>query len=131
MTYNIKLLGYKFICISLYFGGVIMKDLTSKKCVPCSIGAIPLSADEIQDFLKDLDSGWEVKDDVKIEKKYKFKDFKEALDFTNKIGELAEEQGHHPTISLAWGQVIITIWTHKIKGLHDNDFILAAKINQL
>ncbi len=108
-----------------------MSDLTSKKCVPCSIGAIPLDAEEIQIFLKDLDKDWEVEENKKIERKFKLKDFKEALEFTNKVGELAEEEGHHPSICLAWGQVVVTLWTHKIKGLHENDFILAAKIDSL
>lgn len=108
-----------------------MSDLTSKKCVPCSIGAIPLNADEIQGFLKSLNEDWEVKDNKQIERTFKFKDFKEALDFTNKVGAIAEAEGHHPDICLAWGKVIVTLWTHKIKGLHENDFILAAKIDEL
>lgn len=108
-----------------------MSDLTSKKCVPCSIGAIPLNADEIQGFLKSLNKDWEVQDNKQIERTFKFKDFKEALDFTNKVGAIAEAEGHHPDICLAWGKVIVTLWTHKIKGLHENDFILAAKIDEL
>lgn len=108
-----------------------MKDLTSKKCVPCSIGAIPLNANEIQDLLKSLDKNWDVVDDIQIERTFKFKDFKEALEFTNKVGDLAEAEGHHPDICLSWGKVEITLWTHKIKGLHENDFILAAKIDNL
>lgn len=108
-----------------------MKDLTSKKCVPCSIGAIPLNSDEIQDLLKALDKNWDVIDDIQIERTFKFKDFKEALEFTNKVGDLAEAEGHHPDICLSWGKVEITLWTHKIKGLHENDFILAAKIDNL
>lgn len=108
-----------------------MSDLTSKKCVPCSIGAIPLNADEIRNFLKDLNESWEVKDNKQIERVFKFKDFKEALEFTNKVGDLAEAEGHHPDIYLSWGKVIVTLWTHKIKGLHENDFILAAKIDAL
>ncbi len=108
-----------------------MKDLRSKKCVPCSIGAIPLNADEIQDLLKALDKNWDVIDDIQIERTFKFKDFKEALEFTNKVGDLAEAEGHHPDICLSWGKVEITLWTHKIKGLHENDFILAAKIDNL
>lgn len=108
-----------------------MKDLTSKKCVPCSIGAIPLNANEIQDLLKSLDKNWDVVDDIQIERTFKFKDFKEALEFTNKVGDLAEAEGHHPDICLSWGKVEITLWRHKIKGLHENDFILAAKIDNL
>lgn len=108
-----------------------MTDLLAKKCVPCSIGADPLTQDEIQEYLENLKENWQVKDNKYIEKLYKFKDFKEALDFTNKVGNLAEKEGHHPDIYLAWGKVIIKLWTHKIKGLHENDFIMAAKIDEL
>ncbi len=108
-----------------------MTDLLSKKCIPCSIGATPLDMEEIHEYLKTLKEGWQVVEDKYIEKAYKFKDFREALDFTNKIGELAEGEGHHPDIYLSWGKVIVKLWTHKIKGLHENDFILAAKIDQI
>lgn len=117
--------------LKFFLGGVKMTDLTSKKCVPCEIGAIPLDKDEIQDLMEDLESGWEVVDDKYIEKTFKFKDFKEALEFTNKVGELAEEESHHPDIFLAWGRVGVKLLTHKIKGLHENDFILAAKIDKI
>ncbi|NLJ99179.1 MAG: 4a-hydroxytetrahydrobiopterin dehydratase [Tissierellia bacterium] len=66
-----------------------------------------------------------------LKKEYKFKNFKDALDFTNKVGSLAEEEGHHPDIYLSWGKVVIKLWTHKIDGLHKNDFILAAKIDEI
>lgn len=108
-----------------------MSDLLSKKCIPCSIGAIPLNANEIKDFLKDLDESWEVIDDKQLERTFKFKDFKQALEFTNDVGDLTEAESHHPDICLSWGKVIIKLWTHKIKGLHENDFILAAKIDKL
>ena len=108
-----------------------MSDLTSKKCVPCSVGAIPLNADEIQSFSKNLNDDWKVKDNKQIERTFKFKNFKEALEFTNKVGAIAEAEGHHPDLSLTWGKVIVTLWTHKIKGLHENDFIMAAKIDSL
>ncbi len=108
-----------------------MTDLLSKKCIPCSIGADPLNKEEIHEYLKNLKEGWQVVEDKYIEKTYKFKDFKEALNFTNQIGELAENEGHHPDISLSWGKVVLKLWTHKIKGLHENDFILAAKIDEL
>lgn len=108
-----------------------MTDLLTKKCIPCSIGTDPLSVDEIAVFFKELHDGWKVIDNHHIEKTYKFKDFKEALDFTNKVGELAEAEGHHPDIHLSWAKVVIEVWTHKIKGLHENDFILAAKIDKL
>lgn len=108
-----------------------MSDLLSKKCIPCSIGAIPLNSEDIKGFFKDLDDSWKVINDKQLERSFKFKDFKEALEFTNKVGDLAEEEGHHPDICLSWGKVIVTLWTHKIKGLHENDFILAAKIDSL
>ena len=79
----------------------------------------------------ELDGGWQVVDDRQLEKEYRFKDFREALDFTNRIGELAEAQGHHPDIFLAWGKVKLTIWTHKINGLTESDFVLAAKADRL
>lgn len=108
-----------------------MSDLLSKKCIPCSIGAIPLNAEEIVNFIKNLDESWKVIGDKQLERTFKFKDFKEALEFTNKVGAIAEAEGHHPDICLSWGKVIITLWTHKIKGLHENDFIMAAKIDEL
>ncbi|MCQ4924491.1 4a-hydroxytetrahydrobiopterin dehydratase [Tissierella carlieri] len=108
-----------------------MNDLLSKKCIPCSIGAIPLNQEEIYDYSKNLKDGWQVIEGKYIEKTYKFKDFIEALNFTNKIGELAEKEGHHPDIYLSWGKVALKLWTHKIKGLHENDFILAAKIDNI
>lgn len=108
-----------------------MADLLSKKCIPCSIGAVPLNAKGIHEYLKNLKEGWQTVEDKYIEKTYKFKDFREALDFTYKVGELAENEGHHPDIYLSWGKVVLKLWTHKIKGLHENDFILAAKIDEL
>lgn len=108
-----------------------MSDLLSKQCVPCSIGAPTLSEDEINELLPSLKEGWEVIDNEKLEKTYNFRNFKEALDFVNKVGELAKIEGHHPDIYLAWGKVIIYLWTHKIGGLHENDFILAAKIDEI
>ncbi len=108
-----------------------MADLASKKCIPCSFGAPTLMEDEIMELMKSLKEGWEVIDNKKLKKTFKFKDFKEALDFTNKVGAIAEEEGHHPNIHLSWGRVAIELWTHKIGGLHENDFILAAKIDEI
>ena len=79
----------------------------------------------------ELDGGWQVLAERQLEKEYRFKDFRVALDFTNKVGELAEAQGHHPDIYLAWGKVKLTIWTHKIDGLTESDFVLAAKADKL
>jgi 4a-hydroxytetrahydrobiopterin dehydratase len=83
--------------------------------------------DEIETYLADLDGGWQVVDDHQLEKEYTFKNFREALDFTNRVGELAESVGHHPDILLAWGRVKLTVWTHKIDGLFSADFVFAAK----
>ena len=91
----------------------------------------PLTADAIVSLLGQLGGGWRAVEDHHLEKEYRFKDFAEALAFTNKVGAIAEEQGHHPDIYLAWGTVGLKIWTHKIDGLTESDFILAAKIDQL
>lgn len=105
--------------------------LGDKKCVPCQGGIDPLTAEEIKPYLAQLPDGWEVMEDKKLVRMFKFKDFVEALAFVNKVGEVAEEQGHHPDIYFTWGRAKIELWTHKIKGLHENDFILAAKISEL
>lgn len=108
-----------------------MSNLIEKKCIPCSIGTEPLNLDEIMDYMQNLKDGWQVFEEKYIEKTYKFKNFKEALNFTNMVGNLAEKEGHHPDIYLTWGKVVIKLYTHKISGLHENDFILAAKIDEL
>jgi 4a-hydroxytetrahydrobiopterin dehydratase len=105
-------------------------SLESEKCVPCRGGIPTLSDEEIDLFYNQLKKQWLVveKDGIKrLEKSFKFKDFAQALAFTNKVGELAEKQGHHPDILTEWGNVTVSWWTHKIKGLHKNDFIMAAK----
>ena len=104
--------------------------LAAEKCVPCRGGVPPLKGEELASFEKRVD-GWSAIDEHHITKLFKFANFCEALRFVNLVGELAEEQGHHPDIYLAWGKVEITTWTHKINGLTENDFILAAKIDQL
>jgi 4a-hydroxytetrahydrobiopterin dehydratase len=108
-----------------------MTSLAEKECVPCK-GDIPaLKGAELKDFENQLKGGWRVVNERQLEKDYKFKDFREALSFTNKVGDLAEAQGHHPDIYLAWGKVKLTIWTHKIDGLTESDFVLAAKADRL
>jgi 4a-hydroxytetrahydrobiopterin dehydratase len=102
-------------------------ELTSKQCVPCSRKTPPLDSAAIQRLRQQLGEGWNVAVDHHLEKEYSFRDFKEALAFTNRVGAIAEEQGHHPDILLQWGKVKLTIWTHSIDGLSENDFILAAK----
>jgi 4a-hydroxytetrahydrobiopterin dehydratase len=106
-----------------------MNNLASRDCVPCRGKVPPLQAAEIQNLLKELD-GWEVVEGHHLRKHFEFKNFRGALELVNRVGELAEEQGHHPDISFGWGHAEITIWTHKIDGLTESDFILAAKIDR-
>ena len=108
-----------------------MTALAEKDCVPCKGGVPPLKGDELANMSAQLNGGWQVVNEHHLEKEYKFKDFRQALDFTNKVGELAEAQGHHPDIYLAWGKVKLTVWTHKIDGLTESDFVLAAKADKL
>ncbi|HEV7798054.1 MAG TPA: 4a-hydroxytetrahydrobiopterin dehydratase [Pyrinomonadaceae bacterium] len=107
-----------------------MNELADRMCIPCRGGVPPLPGDEIEKFQGQLD-GWEVVNDHHLRKEYKFADFKETQTFVNRVGELAEEQGHHPDICYGWGRAEITIWTHKIDGLTESDFILAAKIDRI
>lgn len=109
----------------------ILSELSNKKCVPCEVGAIPLQPDEVKDMLKELDEGWSSEDDKSIQKTFKFDDFMGAMNFANKIADLAEEEGHHPSLKVSWGKLKVNLQTIKIKGLHDNDFILASKIDKL
>jgi 4a-hydroxytetrahydrobiopterin dehydratase len=109
----------------------IMTALAEKECVPCKGGVPRLEGNELSRLTSELGGGWKVVESHHLEKEYKFKNFREALSFTNKVGELAESQGHHPDIYLAWGQVKLTVWTHKVDGLTESDFILAAKADQL
>jgi 4a-hydroxytetrahydrobiopterin dehydratase len=104
--------------------------LSEKTCVPCRGGVPPLTAREIEPLAAQVQR-WNVVNNHHVEKEFKFSDFKEALHFVNRVGEIAEEQGHHPDIFLAWGKARVTIWTHKIDGLTESDFILAAKIDQI
>jgi 4a-hydroxytetrahydrobiopterin dehydratase len=104
-----------------------MSDLAEKECTPCKGGVPPLGESEITDLLDRLGGGWRVVEGHHLEKEYRFRDFRTALDFTNRVGELAEAQGHHPDIHLSWGKVRLTIWTHKINGLTESDFVFAAK----
>jgi 4a-hydroxytetrahydrobiopterin dehydratase len=106
-------------------------SLAKGKCTPCQGGVEPLKGQAVEKLFQQLSEGWQVKNAHHLEKEYKFKNFSRALEFVNKVGELAETQGHHPDIFLSWGKVKLTIWTHKIKGLHKNDFILAARADEL
>ncbi len=104
--------------------------LADKNCVPCRGGVPPLPAEAVTSYLAQLD-GWEAVDNHHLTKTYKLADFKEALAFVNRIGAMVEEQNHHPDIYFAWGKVRIDIWTHKINGLTENDFVFAAKCDAL
>src|SRR5262245_3059483 len=108
---------------------VSIMGLAEKTCVPCRGGVPPLTTDQIRPLASQVDH-WNVVDNHHIEKEFQFSDFKTALDFVNRVGNIAEEQGHHPDIYLAWGKAQVKIWTHKINGLTESDFILAAKIDQ-
>ena len=110
-----------------------MEDLVQMKCVACRRDAPTVTTEEILEFQPQVPQ-WEImeKDGIKrLERAYKFKNFSHALSFTNKVGELAEEEGHHPALLTEWGRVAVEWLTHKIKGLHRNDFIMAAKTDQL
>ena len=110
-----------------------MSDLLSKKCSPCEGGVIPFDISQIHKYQKKVD-GWDLVQNKKkvyfLEKKFTFKNFLESQDFVNKVGKISEEEGHHPDILFGWGYAKITITTHAIEGLSENDFILAAKIDQ-
>ncbi len=108
-----------------------MNALSQKECVPCRGLTDRLAGAGLPALMAQLPSGWRVVNDHHLEKEFKFKDFRQALDFTNRVGELAEAQGHHPDLLLAWGKVVVTLWTHKVDGLTESDFVLAAKADEL
>ena len=107
-----------------------MNELAQRRCVPCKGGVPPLKGEALMSVHKKLENGWQVIEEHHLEKEFAFKNFRQALDFTNKIGEVAETEGHHPDIYLAWGKVKVLVWTHKINGLTESDFIYAAKTDQ-
>jgi 4a-hydroxytetrahydrobiopterin dehydratase len=107
-----------------------MESLAEKTCVPCRGGVPPMKGKELERMLQ-LVPGWKAVDEHHIMRAFTFADFKQALDFVNRVGEVAEQQGHHPDILLTWGKAEITLWTHKINGLSESDFIMAAKIDRL
>ena len=104
-------------------------ELAKKRCMPCEGGAKPLSKRQSGDFLKQLPS-WEIKN-TRVTREFKFKDFIAAMEFVNKVAEIAEKEGHHPDISIHYNKVRIELWTHAINGLSENDFIMAAKIGSI
>ncbi|MEX0778519.1 MAG: 4a-hydroxytetrahydrobiopterin dehydratase [Balneolales bacterium] len=106
-------------------------NLQERRCSACTPETPPLKGDELQQYYGRLSKDWKLVDEHHLEKAYQFKNFRQALDFTVKVGELSEEEGHHPEIFLAWGKVKLTVYTHAINALSENDFILAAKVDQL
>ena len=108
-----------------------MKTLLEKHCVFCEVGTDPLASDNIKKLANQIDPSWRVIHDHHLLRVFKFKNFAQALKFTNQIGELAETEGHHPNICLGWSYVKVKLSTHNINGLSENDFILAAKIDEI
>ena len=111
-----------------------MTDLLNKKCVPCEGGVLPFDTSEIHKYQKKVD-GWDITKDKEeiffLSKKFKFENFLKSLDFVNEVGKISEQEGHHPDIIFGWGYAEIKVTTHAIKGLSENDFILAAKIDKI
>ena len=105
-------------------------SLADNECIPCRGGVPPVESGKAQALLEQLDQGWTLNSEGHLEREYSFKNFAEALDFVNKVGAIAEEQGHHPDLHLAWGKCKVEIWTHKIQGLTESDFFFAAKADR-
>ena len=104
--------------------------LADNKCVPCRGGVPPMERAKAEGMLKQLERGWQLNKDGHLERLYTFKDFAEALNFVNKVGAVAEAEGHHPDLYLAWGKCKVELWTHKINGLTESDFYMAAKADR-
>jgi 4a-hydroxytetrahydrobiopterin dehydratase len=107
-----------------------MNDLATKDCTDCKGGVPPLQGHTLTDLLDQI-NGWTVVREHHIQKEFSFKDFADALAFVNHVGAIAEDQGHHPDIYLTWGRVMVKLWTHKIEGLGESDFIMAAKVDRV
>ena len=105
-----------------------MTELANRNCVPCRDDTPPLKGEELEGLRRQV-PGWEVVEEHHLRRTFKFKNFREALGFVNRVGELAEEQGHHPDISFGWGYTEVTVFTHKIDGLTESDFVFAAKVD--
>jgi 4a-hydroxytetrahydrobiopterin dehydratase len=108
-----------------------IESLAERDCKPCKKGTPPLAGEALQKLTAELGHGWKAPDGKRLEKEFAFKDFRQALEFTNRIGAVAEAQEHHPDIALSWGKVGVSLWTHSVGGLSENDFILAAKVENL
>jgi len=107
------------------------QSLAERKCKPCQEGSLPVKGEDLKRLADQLGQGWNVIGEHHLEREFKFKNWAEALDFTNRVGQLAQQEDHHPDILLQWGKVKIILWTHKINGLSENDFILAAKADEI
>lgn len=105
--------------------------LAKMECAPCKGGVPPLQGDELHTLYRELDNDWELIDEHHLVKRYTFPDFRSALEFVNRVGEFAEEVGHHPEITFTWGRVRLKIYTHKIDGLNEADFVWAARADRL
>lgn len=109
-----------------------MSNLAKKKCIPCEGGIAPFNPAQAEELLRELNPDWMVIDDAHLlVREFRFKDFAEAMSFANKIGEIAEAEGHHPDLNIGWGRVAVELTTHAIEGLSENDFILASKVDQI
>jgi 4a-hydroxytetrahydrobiopterin dehydratase len=106
------------------------EQLADKQCVPCRGGVPPLKGKELAVLLRNVPQ-WTAPNEHHLHREFRFPDFQQALDFVNRVGAVAEEQGHHPDMLLSWGKVEVTLWTHKIDGLTESDLIMAAKIDRL
>jgi 4a-hydroxytetrahydrobiopterin dehydratase len=107
-----------------------MSELAAKTCVPCRGDTPPLKGDGLHGLAAQVPN-WEVVGEHHLRRRFRFKNFREALHFVNRVGELAEEQGHHPDVTFGWGYADVTVWTHKIDGLTESDFVFAAKVDAL
>ena len=108
-----------------------MSTTAQRHCTPCERGAKPLQSEALEKYVDQLGEDWAVVDGKRLQKEFHFNDFKETWAFVDLVAELAEEENHHPNIEFTWGRATITLWTHKIDGLHENDFIMAARIDEL
>jgi 4a-hydroxytetrahydrobiopterin dehydratase len=113
------------------FNQKTVMQLSKRKCVPCEGGVPKLNKSQIAEFNKMLKEPWEVIDDMKIQREYNFRDFNETMKFVNKAAEIAELEAHHPVMHVFYSKIVFEIWTHAILGLSENDFILAAKYNEI
>jgi len=107
-------------------------ELADRECIACTSDSEPLEGADLEELYQEIDTDvWEIIDEHHLEGTYPFEDFRDALEFTKEIGELAEEEWHHPDIHLSWGEVVVEMWTHKIDGLFETDFVMAARMDRM